>query len=79
VGQNAAGQKVLAGLTVSVDGYITGPMTGPVRASASAASGCTTGCGRHRRTDGLGGFAGWAGSARIVHDDEGACFEIVLA
>jgi len=29
VGQNAAGQKVLAGLTMSVDGYITGPDDGP--------------------------------------------------
>jgi hypothetical protein len=28
---------------------------------------------------GTGGFAGWAGSARIVHDDEGAYFEIKLA
>jgi hypothetical protein len=29
VGQSAAGQKVLAGLTMSVDGYITGPDDGP--------------------------------------------------
>jgi len=28
---------------------------------------------------GTGGFAGWAGSARIVHDDQGAYFEIKLA
>ena len=28
---------------------------------------------------GTGGFAGWAGSARIVHDDQGAYFEINLA
>jgi hypothetical protein len=24
----------------------------------------------------VGGFAGWTGSARIVHDDQGAYFEI---
>jgi hypothetical protein len=28
---------------------------------------------------GTGGFAGWSGSARIVHDDQGAYFEIELA
>jgi len=28
---------------------------------------------------GTGGFAAWAGSARIVHDDQGAYFEIKLA
>ncbi len=28
---------------------------------------------------GTGGFAGWSGSARIVHDDEGAFFEIRLS
>ena len=28
---------------------------------------------------GTGGFAGWTGSARIVHDDQGAFFEINLA
>jgi hypothetical protein len=28
---------------------------------------------------GTGGFAGWSGSARIVHDDEGAYFKIELA
>ena len=28
---------------------------------------------------GTGGFAGWSGPARIVHDDEGAYFEINLA
>ena len=28
---------------------------------------------------GTGDFAGWAGSARIVHDDQGAYFEIALA
>jgi hypothetical protein len=28
---------------------------------------------------GTGGFAGWAGSARILHDDQGAYFEIELA
>ena len=28
---------------------------------------------------GTGGFAGWAGSARIRHDDQGAYFEIELA
>ena len=28
---------------------------------------------------GTGGFAGWAGSARIRHDDQGAYFEIQLA
>jgi hypothetical protein len=27
---------------------------------------------------GTGGFAGWTGSARIVHDDHGAYFEINL-
>ena len=27
---------------------------------------------------GTGGFAGWTGSARIVHDDQGAHFEINL-
>jgi hypothetical protein len=27
---------------------------------------------------GTGGFAGWSGSARIVHDDQGAYFEIHL-
>ena len=27
---------------------------------------------------GTGGFAGWSGSARIVHDDRGAFFEIDL-
>jgi hypothetical protein len=28
---------------------------------------------------GTGAFAGWSGSARIVHDDQGAFFEIDLA
>jgi hypothetical protein len=28
---------------------------------------------------GTGGFAGWSGSARILHDDQGAYFEIDLA
>jgi hypothetical protein len=28
---------------------------------------------------GTDGFAGWTGSARIVHDDQGAYFEINLA
>ena len=28
---------------------------------------------------GTGGFAGWSGSARIIHDDQGAFFEIDLA
>ena len=28
---------------------------------------------------GTGGFGGWAGSARIRHDDQGAYFEIQLA
>jgi hypothetical protein len=28
---------------------------------------------------GTGGFAGWSGPARIVHDDQGAYFEIDLA
>jgi hypothetical protein len=28
---------------------------------------------------GTGDFAGWSGSARIVHDDQGAFFEIDLA
>jgi hypothetical protein len=28
---------------------------------------------------GTGGFAGWSGSARILHDDQGAYFEIELA
>jgi hypothetical protein len=28
---------------------------------------------------GTGGFAGWAGPARIVHDAQGARFEITLA
>lgn len=27
---------------------------------------------------GTGGFAGWSGSARIVHDEQGAYFEITL-
>jgi hypothetical protein len=27
---------------------------------------------------GTGGFAGWSGSARILHDDQGAYFEIGL-
>jgi Protein of unknown function (DUF3224) len=27
---------------------------------------------------GTGGFSGWSGSARIVHDDEGASFDIRL-
>ena len=36
--------KVAAGITVSVDGYITGPDDGPVVAWAPAASGSTTGC-----------------------------------
>jgi hypothetical protein len=27
---------------------------------------------------GTGDFAGWSGSARIVHDDQGPCFEITL-
>jgi hypothetical protein len=30
-------------------------------------------------TTGTGDFAGWAGSARIIHDDQGAYFEITLA
>jgi hypothetical protein len=28
---------------------------------------------------GTGGFAGWSGSARIVHDDQGAFFQIDLS
>jgi Protein of unknown function (DUF3224) len=28
---------------------------------------------------GVGGFADWSGSARIIHDDQGAYFEITLA
>jgi hypothetical protein len=28
---------------------------------------------------GTGAFAGWSGSARIVHDDQGAYFEVELA
>jgi hypothetical protein len=28
---------------------------------------------------GTGGFAGWAGSARILHDEQGAYFEIKLS
>jgi len=28
---------------------------------------------------GTGGFAGWTGSARISHDEQGAYFEISLA
>jgi hypothetical protein len=28
---------------------------------------------------GTGGFAGWSGSARIMHDDQGAYFEIKLS
>ena len=31
-----------------------------------------------RAGTGTGGFAGWTGSARIVHDDQGAYFEINL-
>jgi hypothetical protein len=34
--------KVVAGITISVDGFITGPGDGP--GWASAASACTTGC-----------------------------------
>jgi hypothetical protein len=33
----------------------------------------------HRAGHGTGGFAGWTGAARIVHDDQGAYFEINLA
>jgi hypothetical protein len=32
-----------------------------------------------RSGTGAGGSADWTGSARIVHDDQGACFEINLA
>ncbi len=35
--------KVIAGITMLVDGDITGPDDGPAAASESAASGCTTG------------------------------------
>src|SRR5258705_13901888 len=35
--------------------------------------------GRILPNTGTGGFAGWPGSARIVHDDQGAYFEINLA
>jgi hypothetical protein len=28
---------------------------------------------------GTGGFAGWSGPAQIVHDDQGAYFEIKLS
>jgi hypothetical protein len=28
---------------------------------------------------GVGDFADWSGSARIIHDDQGAYFEITLA
>ena len=38
--------KVAAGITTSLDGYITGPNDGPGRASAKAASDCTTGSRR---------------------------------
>ena len=50
-----------------------------------------TGLGRRAESDpgtwfghivpgtGTGAFAGWSGSARIVHDDQGAYFEIELA
>jgi hypothetical protein len=31
-----------------------------------------------RSTSPTGDFAGWTGSARIVHDDQGANFEINL-
>lgn len=35
--------KVIAGITTSIDGYITGPTTAPARVWARGASGCTTG------------------------------------
>jgi len=38
-------------------------------------SGSATSC----RNTGTGGFAGWSGSARIRHDDQGAYFEIELS
>ena len=40
--------KIIAGITTSVDGYITGPDDGPAAAWAWAASGCTTGCSAGR-------------------------------
>lgn len=36
--------KVPAGITVSVDGFITGPALAQAAGSGSAASACTTGC-----------------------------------
>jgi hypothetical protein len=36
--------KVLAGITISVDGFITGPATALAAGLGSAASVCTTGC-----------------------------------
>ena len=35
--------KVIASITTSVDGYVTGPDDGPEIAWAGAASACTTG------------------------------------
>ncbi len=36
--------KVLAGITISVDGFITGPAMALAAGSGPAASACTTGC-----------------------------------
>ena len=36
--------KVAAGITTSLDGYITGPNDGPVAASVTGVNGCTIGC-----------------------------------
>ena len=35
--------KVIAGITTSVDGYVTGPDDGPEHGLGSAVSACTTG------------------------------------
>jgi len=40
--------KIVAGITISVDGYITGPDDGPGCGLGVAASGCTTGCSAGR-------------------------------
>lgn len=40
--------KVIAGITRSVDGYITGPDDGRAPGSARAVNGCTTGCSAGR-------------------------------
>ena len=57
--------------------------TGRVRAPHAAchALQCAANVGRTGSVPGTGtgDFAGWSGPARIVHDDQGAFFEIDLA